>query len=83
MQGLYDSGYSAMDIIGTLFRVTRNNTQLHEFVKLEFMKVCGWGRGGEGREAGGWLCAAGANECGGCWEGLGLEEGGRGWRATV
>lgn len=39
MQGLFDSGYSAIDIITTIFRVTRNST-IAEFVKLEFLKVC-------------------------------------------
>lgn len=38
MQSLFDGGYSATDIITTLFRVVRN-ADLHEFVKLEFIKV--------------------------------------------
>lgn len=38
-QALYDCGYSATDIIVTLFRVVRNSTTLNEFVKLEFLKV--------------------------------------------
>ena len=31
-------GYSATDIITTLFRVTKN-AESHEFVKLEFLRV--------------------------------------------
>lgn len=38
VQSLFDGGYSATDIITTLFRVVRN-ADLHEFVKLEFIRV--------------------------------------------
>ena len=37
-QTLFDGGYSATDIITTLFRVVRN-AELHEFVKLEYIKA--------------------------------------------
>jgi Replication factor C C-terminal domain len=40
MQVLFDQGYSAMDIITTMFRVVRNY-DLPEFVKLEYIKVRG------------------------------------------
>lgn len=41
VQALCDLGYSAMDIITTVFRVVRNY-DMHEFLKLEFIKVgCG------------------------------------------
>lgn len=39
-QALCDLGYSAMDIITTLFRVVRNY-QTEEFLKLEFIRVGG------------------------------------------
>jgi replication factor C subunit 2/4 len=39
MQALWDSGYSATDIITTLFRVVRNADGLAEFLKLEMLKV--------------------------------------------
>ena len=38
LQALCDLGYSAMDIITTVFRVVRNY-DMHEFLKLEFIKV--------------------------------------------
>jgi hypothetical protein len=38
LQSLCDLGYSAMDIITTVFRVVRNY-EMHELVKLEFIKV--------------------------------------------
>ena len=38
LQALCDLGYSAMDIITTLFRVVRNYN-MQEFLKLEFIKV--------------------------------------------
>lgn len=38
VQALCDLGYSAMDIITTVFRVVRNY-DMHEFLKLEFIKV--------------------------------------------
>lgn len=42
MQALYDQGYSANDIIGTLFRVVRGNTALDEFMKLEMLREVGF-----------------------------------------
>ena len=39
VQALCDLGYSAMDIITTLFKVVRNQ-QMEEFLKMEFIKVC-------------------------------------------
>jgi Replication factor C C-terminal domain len=39
LQKLFDDGYSSTDIIGTLFRVVRN-TEMMEFLKLEYIKVC-------------------------------------------
>lgn len=39
MKHLCDLGYSATDIITTLFRVVRNY-KMQEFLKLEFIKVC-------------------------------------------
>ncbi|KAF5833107.1 DNA replication factor C complex subunit 2 [Dunaliella salina] len=38
---LFDSGYSAIDIITTVFRVTRNSN-IAEFMKLEFLKEIGF-----------------------------------------
>ncbi len=38
LQSLCDLGYSAMDIITTVFRVVRNY-EMHEIIKLEFIKV--------------------------------------------
>ena len=38
IRSLWDSGYSAMDIIGTLFRVCKNH-DFEESEKLEFIKV--------------------------------------------
>lgn len=38
MQQLYNSGYSSTDIIQTLFRVVRN-TEMAEYLKLEYIKV--------------------------------------------
>lgn len=32
-------GYSAMDIIQTLFRVVKNDPKMPEFLKLEFIRV--------------------------------------------
>ena len=39
MKHLCDLGYSATDIVTTLFRVVRNY-KMQEFLKLEFIKVC-------------------------------------------
>jgi len=41
MKGLCDMGYSAMDIITTLFKVARNS-DLQEFLKLEYLKEIGF-----------------------------------------
>lgn len=38
-------GYSASDVVTTLFRVVRNYAALSEFVKLEYIKVGGRGAG--------------------------------------
>lgn len=42
MKALCDMGYSASDIITILFRVIRNHQNLHEFLKLEYIKVVGF-----------------------------------------
>ncbi|KDD72922.1 hypothetical protein H632_c2727p0, partial [Helicosporidium sp. ATCC 50920] len=39
---LFDSGYSSMDIISTLFRVVRNSQNMNEFLKLEYIKQVGF-----------------------------------------
>jgi replication factor C subunit 2/4 len=44
LQFLWFSGYSAVDIVGTLFRVAKNQ-QMDEYKKLEFLRVCNWFRG--------------------------------------
>ena len=41
MQTLCATGFSAMDIITTLFRVVRNS-DIREFVKLEYLKEIGF-----------------------------------------
>jgi hypothetical protein len=41
LQALWDQGYSAADIISILFRVVRNQNSMHEFMKLEYIKVRG------------------------------------------
>lgn len=41
MKGLCDLGFSSSDIISTLFRVVRNS-ELQEFLKLEFLKEVGF-----------------------------------------
>ncbi|GAX74242.1 hypothetical protein CEUSTIGMA_g1691.t1 [Chlamydomonas eustigma] len=41
MKSLCDMGYSATDLITTLFRVTKN-AECHEFVKLEFLREIGF-----------------------------------------
>jgi len=35
---LFDQGFSSIDIITTIFRVTRNS-QIPEFLKLEYLRV--------------------------------------------
>lgn len=42
MKALLDMGYSCSDIITILFRVVRNASNLHEFVKLEYIKNIGF-----------------------------------------
>jgi replication factor C subunit 2/4 len=39
LQDLWDHGYSALDIITTLFRVTKTSETLTEYLKLEFIRV--------------------------------------------
>jgi Replication factor C C-terminal domain len=41
VQSLLDMGYSATDVISTLFRVVRNypGEKMEEFIKLEFLRV--------------------------------------------
>jgi len=40
-QYLWDKGYSCLDILGTMFKVTKNSN-LPEYLKLEFMKEIGF-----------------------------------------
>lgn len=42
MQGLWQLGYSARDIIGTLFKVTKAHDELSEGIKLEFLREIGF-----------------------------------------
>ncbi|CAO1632146.1 unnamed protein product [Jaminaea pallidilutea] len=45
MEGLeqvWDDGYAAVDIIGTLFKVVKTMDSIPEAVKLEFIKEIGW-----------------------------------------
>ena len=42
MQGLYRSGYSASDIIGTVFKVVKARTDLPEALKLEYLREIGF-----------------------------------------
>ena len=44
MTELWNLGYSATDIITTLFRVVRN-LDMQEYLKLEYIKVCQKGQG--------------------------------------
>ncbi|BGP39177.1 replication factor C subunit 4 [Rhodotorula kratochvilovae] len=39
---LWGAGYSAVDIVTTLFRVVKNMDGLHEYVKLEFIREIGF-----------------------------------------
>ncbi|QRW24861.1 replication factor C subunit 4 [Rhizoctonia solani] len=39
---LWHNGYSAVDIVTTLFRVTKTFDDLPEYMKLEFIKEIGW-----------------------------------------
>lgn len=38
---LWSQGYSAVDIVSTIFRVVKNNDSMQEYRKLEFIKVRG------------------------------------------
>ena len=42
LQGLWNLGYSARDIIGTLFKVTKAHEGLSEGIKLEFLREIGF-----------------------------------------
>jgi replication factor C subunit 2/4 len=42
MQSLYQSGYSASDIIGTIFKVVKANLDLPEALKLEYLREIGF-----------------------------------------
>lgn len=42
MQSLYESGYSASDIIGTVFKVVKANPDLTEGMKLEYLREIGF-----------------------------------------
>lgn len=42
LKDLWDKGYSAMDIITTMFRVVKSMQELSEFGKLEFIKEIGF-----------------------------------------
>lgn len=42
LDGLWAQGYSAVDIITTIFRVVKNADELPEYTKLEFIKEIGW-----------------------------------------
>lgn len=39
LEHLFSCGYSVEDIIGIVFRVTKNHETMPEFVKLKFIKV--------------------------------------------
>jgi replication factor C subunit 2/4 len=42
MHQLYQSGYSANDIIGTIFKVVKSNPDLPEAIKLEYLREVGF-----------------------------------------
>ncbi|CAN0065274.1 unnamed protein product, partial [Ectocarpus fasciculatus] len=42
MKALYDTGYSSNDIIGTVFRVCKNQLEVNEGAKLEMIKEVGF-----------------------------------------
>lgn len=71
-QALCDMGYSASDIITTLFRVVRNFGGMNEYLKLEYIKV---GRRGDedwlGPRPGGGCGLHSAARVGGGWPGSG------------
>jgi len=39
---LWDQGYSAVDIVVTVFRVVKTSDDLPEYTKLEYIKEIGW-----------------------------------------
>ncbi|WVQ68350.1 uncharacterized protein L199_006557 [Kwoniella botswanensis] len=39
---LWDQGYSAVDIVVSVFRVTKTMDELQEYMKLEFIREIGW-----------------------------------------
>jgi len=39
---LWDKGYSAMDILATMFKVVKNHNSMAEYIKLEFLKEIGF-----------------------------------------
>eukprot|EP01104_Vermistella_antarctica_P004382 TRINITY_DN14839_c0_g1_i1.p1 TRINITY_DN14839_c0_g1~~TRINITY_DN14839_c0_g1_i1.p1 ORF type:complete len:330 (+),score=55.72 TRINITY_DN14839_c0_g1_i1:157-1146(+) len=41
LSGLWHQGYSATDVISTLFRVVRAHDEMQEYLKLEYMKTIG------------------------------------------
>jgi len=42
LQELWDQGYSAVDIVVTIFRVVKASDKMPEYTKLEFIKEIGW-----------------------------------------
>ena len=39
IQELWDQGYSAVDVVVTIFRVVKASDKMPEYTKLEFIKV--------------------------------------------
>lgn len=48
ISGLWDQGYSAVDIVVTVFRVVKGMEELPEYTRLEFIRVSACSRGGGG-----------------------------------
>ena len=42
MQGLWKTGYSPSDIIGTIFKVVKSSKELPEALKLEYLREIGF-----------------------------------------
>jgi len=42
IQELWDQGYSAIDVVVTVFRVVKASDKMPEYTKLEFIKEIGW-----------------------------------------
>jgi len=42
IQDLWDQGYSAVDVVVTIFRVVKASDKMPEYTKLEFIKEIGW-----------------------------------------